>query len=79
MDDFLAALQLAVGALHELGVGAHGVVVARAGVGAAELGDFAGGFVDGDDVAGHDALFGHGVDHLRAHVEDGLHVCGADR
>ena len=78
VDDFFALLQLAVGALDELGVGAHGVVVARAGKGAAEFGDFAGRFVNGDDVAGHDAFFGHGVDHFGAHVVDGFHVRGFD-
>lgn len=70
----LALLQLAVGALQELGVDAHGVVVAAAGVAAAQLGDLAAALVDADDVAGHNALLGHGVDHLGAHVVDGLHV-----
>lgn len=78
MDELAALLEFAVWALHELCVGAHGIVVAGSGVTAAELGDSAGGFVDGDDVAGEDALFGHGVDHLGSHVVDGLHVVGLD-
>ena len=77
--DYLSAhLELAFGALDEFGVGAHGVVVSAAGVGAAELGDSTGCFVDADDVAGHDFLFSHAVDHLRAHVVYGFHVCGLD-
>jgi len=78
VDDFFAFLELAVGALDEFGVGAHGVVVAGASEGAAEFGDFARGFVDGDDVACHDAFAGHGVDHFGAHVVDGFHVGGFD-
>lgn len=79
VDDLAALLELAVGALQELGVGAHGVVVAGAGVGAAQLGDLAAALVDGDDVAGDDALPRHGVDHLGAHVVDRLHVRRLDR
>jgi hypothetical protein len=71
-------LKLAFGALHELGVDAHGIVVSRSCVGAAEFRDLARGLVDGDDVARHDLFFGHGIDHLGAHVVDGLHVGGFD-
>ncbi|KAJ6441961.1 LOW QUALITY PROTEIN: Central kinetochore subunit CHL4 [Purpureocillium lavendulum] len=74
VDHLLALLELAVGALEELGVDAHGVVIAGAGVRPTELGDLTRRLVNGDDVAGHDALLGHGVDHLAAHVVDGLHV-----
>ena len=74
VDDFAALLQLSIRALHELGVGAHGVVVARAGVRPAELADLSRRLVDGDDVAGHYFFFRHRVDHLRAHVVDCLHV-----
>ena len=78
VDDFFSFLKLAVRALDKLGVGAHGVVVAGSGEGAAELGDFTGRFVDGDDVACHDAFAGHGVDHFGAHVVDGFHIGGFD-
>ena len=78
VHDLAPLLQLAVRTLDEFGVGAHGVVVARAGVGAAELGDLAGGLVDGDDIAGHDLFLGHRIDHLGAHVVDCFHVVRLD-
>ena len=78
VHDFPAFLEFAVGALHEFRVRAHGVVVAATGVGAAELGDFAGGFVDAEDVAGDDACGGEGVDEFCAEVVDGFHVGGFD-
>lgn len=78
VGDLATLLELAIRAGQELGIGAHGVVVACTGVGAAQLGDLAGGFVNADDIACHDLLLRHRINHLRAHVVDGLHVGGFD-
>ena len=66
VDDLLALLELALRALNELRVRAHGVVVARAGEGAAEDGDAAGGLVDRDHITRLHLLLGQRVDHLLA-------------
>jgi hypothetical protein len=79
VDDLLALLELALGALDEAHGGAHGVVVAGPREGPAELGDLVGRAVDGDDVAGGDLLLLHGLDHPRAEVVDGLHLRRAER
>nr|POF17610.1 hypothetical protein CFP56_13024 [Quercus suber] len=72
-------LQLAVRALDELRVRAHGVVVTAAGVASAQLGDAPARLVDRDDVARHDFLLGHAIDHARPHVVQGLHVGRLER
>lgn len=51
VDDLLALLELALRALNELRVRAHGVVVARAGEGTPQHCDPSCGFVDCDHVA----------------------------
>lgn len=79
MHHLLPLLELALRALHELGRGAHGVVVAGPGEGAPEDGDPAGGLVDGDHVPGLHLLLGEGLDHLLAQVVDGLHLRGLER
>ena len=52
----------------------HGVIVARSSKGAAELGDLAAGFVDGDDIPRLHLLLGQGVYHFGAQVVDCLHL-----
>lgn len=78
MHNLLPLLQLALGAADELGVRTDGVVVAGAPDGAAELGDLAGGLVEGDDVAALHLLPGERLDHLAAELVDGLHVGGLE-
>ena len=70
----LALLQLALGALHEFGVGAHGVVVARAGERAAKDGDAAGRLVNSNHVARLALLLRQAVNHLLAEV---VHLSGS--
>ena len=74
MNDFASLLEFPLGTRNEFGVGPHSVIVAGPCIGAAKLGDAAGGLVYGDDIAGEDALGGHRVDHFGTHVIDCFHV-----
>ena len=67
-------LQFALRALDEFGLRPHGVVVSGARERSAQTRYFAGGFVDGDDVAGDDFLFGQAFDHLLPEIVDRLHL-----
>lgn len=78
VNHFFSGLDLAVGGLDEFGFGSHGVVIAGAGVGAAELGDLARGFIDRDDVSGENLLLLKLLNELVSQVVDGFHVGGFD-
>mmetsp|Transcript_13014 Transcript_13014/g.50886 ORF Transcript_13014/g.50886 Transcript_13014/m.50886 type:complete len:477 (-) Transcript_13014:125-1555(-) len=74
VDNLLSLLKLALGALHEFGLRAHGVVVAAPGERPAQLGDPAAHLIDRDDVAGADLLLVQGLDHLLPEVVHRLHL-----
>lgn len=74
VDHFFSLLQLPVRTGYEFGGGTHGVVVASARKTSAKLRDSAGGFIDGNDVARVDLLFGQCFDHFGAEVVNGFHV-----
>mmetsp|Transcript_15709 Transcript_15709/g.33590 ORF Transcript_15709/g.33590 Transcript_15709/m.33590 type:complete len:340 (-) Transcript_15709:1208-2227(-) len=79
VHNLLALLQLALGALHELGARAHGVIVARPGEGAAEHADAPRRLVDRDDVARLRLLLRKRVNHFLPEIVDGLHLGGLER
>ena len=66
-------LQFSFGALDELGLGSHGVVVSRSGEGSAEPRDLACGFIDGDNVTGDDFFLRQTLDHLLTQIVNRLH------
>ena len=74
VHNFLALLQLTLGALNEASLWADIVKVAAAGERATKLGDFAASFIDGNDVAGNDLLFRDSFDHLRSKVVLTFHL-----
>ena len=74
VDDLLALLELALRALNELRVRAHGVVVARAVERAPKDGDASGRLVNSNHVARLALLLGQAVNHLLAEVVHSLHL-----
>ena len=72
--NLLPFLQFPLRTLDELCLRPHGVVISGPSEGSAQARYFASGFVNGDDVAGDDFLFGQAFDHFLPEVVDGLHL-----
>jgi hypothetical protein len=77
--DFLMFLDFTVGTGDVIGVGVDGMVILFDSEGTAKFLDFAGGFVNADDVACKDILVAQCFDHFRSQVVGCAHICCLDR
>ena len=76
VDHLLSLLDFALGAVHETGLWAHGVIVGGSGEGSACLWDFAWSLINSDNVSSDYLLLLDGFDHLLPQIIDCLHFCG---
>jgi len=74
MDNFLSLLEFTFWALNVSCLRTRVVKVTRSGERSSELGNFAGGFINGDDVTSHDLLFLDRFNHFSSEIINGFHL-----
>jgi hypothetical protein len=76
MDNFLSLLEFTFWALNVSGLRTRVVKVTGSGERSSELGDFAGSFINGDDVTSHDLLLLDRFNHFSSEIINGFHLGG---